>query len=65
MALEVNGGQGKVIGIDIDIREHNREVIENHKLARRIETIQGSSIDVAVFEQVAQQVSSDDKVISF
>ena len=63
MALEVNGGQGKVIGIDIDIREHNREVIENHKLARRIETIQGSSIDVAVFEQVAQQVSSNDKVM--
>ena len=63
MALEVNGGQGKVIGNDIDIRKHNREVIENHDLSRRIETIEGSSIDIAVFRQVAEQLSSEDRVM--
>ena len=63
MALEINGGQGKVIGIDIDIRKHNREVIESHDLSRRIETIEGSSIDIAVFRQVAQQISSEDRVM--
>lgn len=34
----------KVLGIDIDIREHNRRAIESHPMASRIEMIQGSSI---------------------
>ena len=36
-------GQGRVIGIDIEIRQHNRIAIEAHPLARRITLIQGSS----------------------
>ena len=35
----------KVLGIDIDIRPHNREEIENHPMSSRIEMLQGSSID--------------------
>lgn len=42
----------KVLGIDIDIRQHNREAIEAHPMSSRIEMIQGSSIDEKVIQQV-------------
>src|SRR4051794_20251985 len=35
--LELLGGDAKVIGIDIDIRQHNRDTIESHPMSRRIE----------------------------
>lgn len=50
--LELIGGNGQVLGIDIDIREHNRVDIENHPMYKRITMIQGSSIDIDVIEQV-------------
>ena len=42
----------KVLGIDIDIRPHNREAIEAHPMASRIEMIQGSSIAPEIIQQV-------------
>ncbi len=42
----------KVIGIDIDIRPHNREAIEAHPMGSRIEMIQGSSIAQETIEEV-------------
>jgi cephalosporin hydroxylase len=42
----------KVIGIDIDIRKHNREAIETHPMASRIQMIQGSSIAPEIIDQV-------------
>jgi cephalosporin hydroxylase len=55
--LELNAACGgpqdaRVLGIDIDIRAHNREAIEQHPLARRIDMIQGSAVDDAVAAQV-------------
>jgi cephalosporin hydroxylase len=50
--LELLGGDGQVLGIDIDIRAHNRVEIERHPLFKRITLLQGSSID----QQIAQQV---------
>jgi len=50
--LELIGGDGRVLGVDIDIREHNREAIEAHPLAKRIDMIQGSSIDESIADQV-------------
>lgn len=44
--------EGKVLGIDIDIREHNRKEIEKHPAANRIQMIQGSSIDESIIAQV-------------
>jgi cephalosporin hydroxylase len=44
----------KVIGLDIDIREHNRVAIDAHPMASRIQMIQGSSIDSQVIEQVTK-----------
>lgn len=50
--LELLGGNGKVLGVDIDIRQHNRQEIEQHSLFKRIEMIQGSSIN----DETAQEV---------
>lgn len=50
--LELIGGRGRVIGVDIDIRAHNRTEIEKHPMSRRITLIQGSSVDPAVGQQV-------------
>jgi len=45
-------GEGRVLGIDIDIRAHNRAAIEAHPMAHRIQLLQGSSIDQALVDQV-------------
>jgi cephalosporin hydroxylase len=45
-------GKGEVLGIDIDIREHNKREIEKHPMAKRIRMIQGSSIDSGTVQQV-------------
>ena len=50
--LELIGAGGKVLGIDIDIRQHNRQEIEQHSLFKRIELIQASSIS----DETAQAV---------
>ena len=50
--LELVGGDGHVVGVDIDIRPHNREEIERHPLARRITLIEGSSTDESVIARV-------------
>ena len=50
--LELLGADGQVLGIDIDIREHNRVEIEKHSMFKRITMIEGSSVD----EDIARQV---------
>ena len=45
-------GTGKVLGIDIDIRKHNREAIEQHPMYKRIQMIEGSSVSNETAEQV-------------
>ena len=50
--LELLGGEGLVLGIDIDIRQHNRVEIEKHPMAKRIKMIQGSSIDEEIVAEV-------------
>jgi cephalosporin hydroxylase len=42
----------KVLGIDIDIRSHNRAMIEKHPMSHRIEMIEGSSVAREVIDQV-------------
>ena len=46
-------GRGHVVGVDIDIREHNRRALEGHPLIDRITLIEGSSLAPAIVEQVA------------
>lgn len=57
--------QRKVIGVDIDIRPHNREAIEDHALAPMITLIQGSSIDQGTFGEVKQALGGLEKVMVF
>lgn len=54
--LELIAGEGKVVAVDIDIRPHNRTAIEAHPMHRRIELIEGSSIDAQVVERVKARV---------
>lgn len=55
----------KVIGLDIDIRSHNRAAIEAHPMASRIQMFQGSSIDPAVVQQVRAAAQGYQKVLVF
>jgi len=50
--LDSKNSKRKVLGIDIDIRAHNRAAIEAHPMASRIQMIQGSSIDSDIITQV-------------
>jgi cephalosporin hydroxylase len=56
-------GRGKVIGIDVDIRSHNREALEAHELIDHISLIQGSSIDARVVGEVNEMINANDKVM--
>jgi cephalosporin hydroxylase len=47
-------GHGEVLGIDIDIREHNRKEIERHPMFKRIKMIEGSSISQETIDKVAE-----------
>lgn len=55
--LELLGGDGQVVGIDIDIRQDNRQRIEAHPLFRRIQMVEGSSTDPSVVRQVRETVA--------
>ena len=52
LMLDPNKPSRKVIGIDIDIREHNRRAIEEHPMSSRIEMFQGSSIDPNIVKKI-------------
>ena len=56
-------GKGRVIGIDIEIRPHNREAIEAHELAHRITLVEGSSTDPAVVAKVESLIKPRDSVL--
>lgn len=53
----------KVLGIDIDIRAHNRAAIEAHPMASRIEMIQGSSIAPEIVAQVTAVAEKFERVL--
>ncbi len=56
-------GRGRVLGIDIEIRPHNRKAIEAHELSSFITLIEGSSIDPEVVAKVRAEVNSGDRVL--
>jgi cephalosporin hydroxylase len=53
----------RVLGIDIDIRAHNRAAIEAHPMAHRIDMIQGSSIAAEIVAQVHEVAKSHERVL--
>jgi cephalosporin hydroxylase len=56
-------GNGKVLGIDIDIRPHNRREIEGHRMAKRIELLEGSSISEEVINKVMDYASGKKPIL--
>jgi len=56
-------GKGKVIGIDIEIREHNRKAIESHEFFHRIDLIEGSSIDPEIVAKVGAMIPAGATVL--
>lgn len=66
--LELNAAccgpqDAEVIGVDIDIRSHNREAIEAHPMFKRISMIQGSSIAPEIIEQVKAKAAGKQRVL--
>jgi cephalosporin hydroxylase len=56
-------GKGKVIGIDIDIRAHNRDTIERHPMNKRIKLIEGPSADATTMERVRAEIPAGASVM--
>jgi cephalosporin hydroxylase len=68
--LELNAACGgpqeaQVLGVDIDIRPHNRAAIEAHPMSKRIAMIQGSSIAPEIIAQVKVIARDKDRVLVF
>jgi cephalosporin hydroxylase len=55
--------KGRVVGVDIEIRPHNRAAIESHFLSPYITLIEGSSIDPSVVSQVRETVKPGETVM--
>ena len=56
-------GRGRVVGVDVDIRTHNRSVLEANPLSRRISLIEGSSVAPATAARVRNELRPDDAVL--
>lgn len=54
---------GKVIGVDTDIRKHNRKVIESHPMFKRIELIEGDSVSDVIINEVRKIIPKNSKVV--
>ncbi len=61
--LDPAASRRRVLGLDIDIRAHNRAAIEAHPLAHKIKMIQGSSIAPDIIAQVYEYAKSYDRII--
>jgi cephalosporin hydroxylase len=63
--LDPRKSRRKVVGIDIDIRSHNRSAIEAHPLAGLISMVEGSSVDCHVIDEVHQLATGHETVMVF
>jgi cephalosporin hydroxylase len=63
--LDPKVGRRMVVGIDIDIRAHNRAAIEAHPLRHKIHTIEGSSVAAATVDELAVQADGFERVMVF
>lgn len=56
-------GKGRVIGIDIEIRPHNRKAIEEHPLAPMITLVEGSSTDPSIVAKAKSLIKPGETVL--
>lgn len=61
--MDPTKSERKVLGIDIDIRAHNRDAMDAHPMRSRIEMIEGSSIDEGVIAQVKEFAKGYNRVL--
>ena len=61
--LDPQATNRRVLGLDIDIRAHNRAAIEEHPMAHRIDMIQGSSIDPDIIGQVHEYAKDYKRIL--
>lgn len=63
--LDPKATKRRVLGLDIDIRAHNRVAIEQHPMAHRIDMLQGSSISPDIIRQVHEIASNHERIMVF
>jgi cephalosporin hydroxylase len=56
-------GKGRVVGVDIEIRPHNRKAIESHELSSYIQLIEGDSVAPDIIKQATQDIKPTDTVL--
>ena len=61
--LNVSEPQRKVLGIDIDIREHNKKAIMQHPMSNRIVMFEGSSISDDIIQQVQEYATNHSTIL--
>jgi len=65
VALDPRGSRRRVLGVDIEIRPHNRKAIEEHPMAHLIDMIEGSSIAPDIVEQVKEIAKGYKNILVF
>jgi len=63
--LELIGGDGQIVAVDIDIREHNRKEIEKHPMYKRIMMLEGSSISEEIVNKVRAISETKERIMVF
>jgi cephalosporin hydroxylase len=63
--LDVRASRRRVIGVDIEVRPHNRKAIEAHPLSHKIRIIEGSSVASDVVDAVRADITPEDTVLVF
>ena len=61
--LELLGNDGHVLGIDIDIRHHNKIEIEKHPMFKRMKMLEGSSVDRNIIAEVYEYARDKTPII--
>lgn len=61
--MKAMGKGRRVVGVDIEIRPHNRQAIEAHELAPMITLIEGNSVAPEIVRQAAEEIRPDDTVL--
>ena len=56
--IEMMGIDGEVVGVDIDIRKHNKRLIKSHPMFNRITMYEGSSVDPKILEKVKEHTKN-------
>ena len=63
--LELIGGDGQVVGVDIDIRKYNRREIEKHPMYKRIIMLEGDSVSEEIVSKIREIAKNKKRVMVF